>query len=303
MRQCRPSSQHETREGPLRNPAVLCVAVVSVVSLAACRDQAASPRRSSDGQPKILATVNGVPITEGDVGQRARAGVSGEVAGHAASSQNVLQTVVREELILQRSLQLGLDRDEAYRRKLDDLEAQLRTFRRQEMAARFRKHVQERAAVTDAEAREYYEKNVMVIGTRFHVLQIFYKGKLAEITRDREEIARGTPFEEVASRRFAGLQANGKAPWDLGELRWSQLPSAWRGVVDHMEPGQVSEIIKGEGDRLWVIKLVNRALDPAVSYEGERERIVELLRQQKANELYASALAEATGKALVVYSN
>lgn len=303
MRQCRPSSQRETREGPLRNPAVLCVAVVSLVSLAACRDRAVSPRRASEGQPRILATVNGVPITEGDVGQRARVGVSGEVAGHAGSSPNVLQTVVREELILQRSLQLGLDRDEAYRRKLDDLEAQLRTFRRQEMAARFRKHVQERAAVTDAEAREYYEKNAMVIGTRFHVLQIFYKGKLAEITRDRQDVAGGMAFEEVAARRFAGLQAARKAPWDLGELRWSQLPSAWRGIIDRMEPGQVSEIIKGEGERFWVIKLASRTLDPAVSFEGERERIVELLRQQKAADLYASALAEATGKALVVYSN
>ncbi|HSM91957.1 MAG TPA: peptidylprolyl isomerase [Anaeromyxobacteraceae bacterium] len=286
----------------MRNPAVLWVAVVSVASLAACRGgQAASPRPAPEG-PRVLATVNGVPITEGDVGQRVRVGVSGQVAGHAASSPNVLQTIVREELIFQRSLQLGLDQDEAYRRKLDDLEAQLRTFRRQEMAARFRRHVQERAAVTDAEAREYYEKNATTIGTRFHVLQIFYKGKLAEITRDRQEIAGGAPFEEVASRRFTGLPASGKAPWDLGELRWSQLPPAWRGVVDRMEPGQVSEILKGEGDRLWVIKLVGRTLDPAVSFEGERERIAELLRQQKAADLYASALAEMTGKALVVYA-
>lgn len=249
----------------------------------------------------ILATVNGVPISERDVDLRARAGVTGEVANHSASP-NVLETVIRDELIFQKARELGLDRDEEYRLKVADLEAQVSAFRRQEMSARFRMYVQRSAAVTDAEARAYFEKNAEAIRTRFHVLQILCRGGLEEITRDHQDIATGKPFEEVASRRFPGLQPGGKAPWDLGELRWYQLPQSWRGIVDRLKPGEVSEVIKGEKDRFWVVRLVDRSLDPAVSFATEKERIVDVLRQGKATALYASMLEAMKGEARVVYS-
>ena len=96
------------------------------------------------------------------------------------------------------------------------------------------------------------------------------------------------------------MPREGNAPWDLGELAWYQLPPAWRGIVDRLEPGQVSDVIKGEGERYWVVKLVGKRVDPAVSFETERERIETVLRQRKADALFGRLLAEMKAKARIV---
>jgi hypothetical protein len=214
----------------------------------------------------------------------------------------VLQTIVREELIAQKAAQLGLDSDPEYRRRLETLEAQVRAFRRQELGALYRSHVQAQAAVTDAEAQAYFEKNAALIRTRFHVLQLFAKGGPADLLRDHQDLQRGVPFEQVAARRFPGLPAGLKPPWDLGELHWTQLPPAWVGVVDRLEPGQFSDVVKGEHERYWVVQLAGKTVDPAVTLATEKERIVEALRRQKAAALYDELLAELTAKASIEYT-
>lgn len=285
----------------------LCIAVATMASLAACGERRAPPPKAAAApREKVLATVNGVPITERDVSQRARQAVTGGGPGHEApaevTSANVLQTLVREELISQKATQLGLDQDPAFRLRLEELEAQVRAFKRQELSALYRRYVQEHAAVADADAQAYFEKNASFIQTRFHVLQIFYKGRYPEILKDHQDVEGGVPFEEVAARRLPALPASIKAPWDLGELRWHQLPPSWRGTVDRLEPGQVSDVIKGENDRFWVVKLVSKRTDPGITLSTERERIVEALRQQKATELHDAMLAEMKAKATIAYS-
>jgi hypothetical protein len=252
----------------------------------------------------VLATVNGVPITDRDLEHTSKRALMGGGPGHedAAASGNALQSVVRDELVYQKAVQLGLDRDEDYRQRLEDLQAQVRAFQRQEMSSRYRRYVQEHAAVPEQEARDYFEKNASVIQTRFHVLQIMYRGKYPEIVADHQAIQGGAPFEEVASRRFAGMPHEGRPPWDLGELAWYQLPPSWRGVVDRLESGQVSDVIRGDNERFWVIKLAGKRIDPAVTFATEKERIVEALRQKKAEELHAQTLAEMKEKARIVYS-
>ncbi|HSD30108.1 MAG TPA: peptidyl-prolyl cis-trans isomerase [Vicinamibacteria bacterium] len=273
--------------------------LVTIAALAGCGERR---RPAAAGASGVVATVNGVALTDRDLEHRAKGAAMAGAPGHEAAAANVLETLVRDELVAQKAVELGLDRDEEYRRKVRDLEAQLHAFQRQQLAVLLRGYVQEHAAVTEAEARAWFEKNADSIRTKLHVLQILRKGDYAEIVRDREDVKAGTPFEEVAARRFPGLPASVRAPWDLGELHWSQLPPAWRGVVDRLEPGQVSNVIQGDGERYWVVKLAGKRVDPAISFETEKARIAELLRQQKATELYDRTLAEAKAKADVSYS-
>jgi len=268
--------------------------------LASCGEKReANQKAAVDDQVKVLATVNGVPITEYDMKTRVKRAVTG--GGVHEAPPNVLQTLVRDELIYQKSIQLGLDKKPEYRQKLNDIESQLRAFQRQEMATLYRRYAQEKAEVTDAEAREYFEKNVKQMQTKFHVLQIFYKGKYPEIVKDHEDLKKGMSFENVAARRFPGLPKNIIAPWDLGEMSWNQMPQPWKGIVDRLAPGQVSDIIKGVNDRFWVIKLVNTTVDPKITFATEKETIVEMLKLQKADALYNSMLAEMQEKAKIVY--
>ena len=143
------------------------------------------------------------------------------------------------------------------------------------MTTLHREYIKSKAVVTDSEAREYFEKNSKRIQTKFHVWQIYYRGEETRIAQDSKDLKSGMPFEKVAARRFPNLPKGMKAPWDLGDLYWFQIPAPWQGVVDRLEPGQVSDIIKGPNDRFWVIKLVDKTVDPNnhVRYgKGENRR-------------------------------
>lgn len=286
---------HSTRSRALRTPTHVVVVVAAIASLSAC-----GKRPAPDGRPRTLARVNGVEITQADLDERTRRAPTG--GGHDALG-NVLQTVVREELIAQKAAQLGLDQEAGYRASLEALEAQVRAFRRQQLGELYRTWALGRASPTEAEARAWFDRNAELVRTRFHVLQILRRNEPAEIARDREELKAGTPFAEVAARRFPELPPGTRAPWDLGELSWVQIPPAWRGVLDRLEPGQVSDVIQGEGGRAWVIQLVGKRADPSISFETEKDRIVQLLRQENAARVYDGFLAELREKATITYAS
>lgn len=284
----------------MRTPAPLA-AVLSLASVAALASCGRPVPPAAPGAGRAVATVNGASITEADLDQRTKRIPNAGAPGHDVSA-NVLQTLVREELIAQKAVELGLDREPGYREQLEQMEAQLRAFKRQQLAVLYRAWVQSHATPTEADARAWFDANADLVRTRLHVLQIMRRGEPAELQRDREELRAGAPFEKVAARRFPGLPASVKAPWDLGEMAWNQIPPAWRGVVDRLEPGQVSDVIQGEGGRAWIVMLQGKRVDPAITFETEKDRIVDALRQQKATELYEATLAEARAKARIVYA-
>jgi len=155
--------------------------------------------------------------------------------------------------------------------------------------------------VTDQEAKEYFEKNSKRIQTKVHIWQIFYKGDEARIAEDYKELKSGKSFEKVASKRFPILPKGMQAPWDLGDMHWSQIPPFWAGSIDRLEPGQMSDIIKGPNDRFWVIKVVGKTVDPNITFATEKGKIVEGLRKQKADELHETMLGQMRSKSKIVF--
>jgi len=277
------------------------IAVFLMASLFSCAGKKeANQKTDGDVQGKILATVNGVPITEYDVNLNIKKVVHGEKVTPEAT-QNVLQVLVRNELIYQQSLELGLDNNLEYRRKLYEADAQLRDYKRKEISSLYREYIKNKAAVTDTEAKEYFEKNSKRIQAKVHLGQIYYKGEEARIGEDYKELKSGKSFEKVASKRFPNLPKGMKAPWDLGYLHWSQIPPFWQESIDRLKPGQVSEIIKGPNERFWVIKLIDRTVDPNITFATEKENIVEILRRQKADELSETLLGQMKAKSKIVF--
>lgn len=287
----------------MNKPIILLIFGFLMMALISCSEkEGANPNTDGDGDVKVLATVNGAPITEVDVRQRLKRVVHGETINTEAV-QNTLQTLVQYELIYQQSLDLGLDKNQAYRLKLREAEAQFRAFQRQEMSLLYREYVKNRAQVTDSEAKEFFEKNSKRMQSKFHIWQIYYKGEESRIAKDYQDLKSGTSFEKVASRRFPVLPKGMKAPWDLGYLYWNQIPPPWQGSLDRLEPGQVSDIIKGPNERFWVIKLIEKAVDPKITFATEKDKIVDVLKRQKADELYDTMLNQMRTKSKIIFSN
>ena len=286
----------------MKKLSVLLITVLLTASLFACGERReANQKTDADLQAKVLATVNDVPITEYDVKQSMKRAVGHGEGVNPEAAQNVLQTLVRNELIYQKSVELGLDKDQAYRKKLSEAEAQLRAFQRQEILALYLKHVRSKVEVTDADAQAYFEKNSKKIQTKYHVWQILYRGGDSQITKDHQDLKSGMSFEKVALRRFPNLPKEVKSPWDLGYLYWFQIPEPWQGIVDRLETGKVSDIITGPGGRFWLIKLVDKVVDPKITFATEKGKIVEVLRKKKTDELYETMLSQMRTNAKIVY--
>jgi hypothetical protein len=94
----------------------------------------------------------------------------------------------------------------------------------------------------------------------------------------------------VAARALPGTDARPagiRAPWDLGYLQWSQLPEAWQEVIDTLPIGATSPVIDGPRGRAWVLRLVDRRIDPSVTFDAARPVIEQRLTAAAAERAQA----------------
>lgn len=232
---------------------------------------------------KVVARVNGAPITEVDVEHRIR-NDNHEAAPGPDHRKTVLEQLVTKEILAQKAEERGLDRDPKYQEGLRRLEAQLAAYRRQELSELIlRRESEKRSTPTEEDARAHFQKNEKRIRTTVHVLQILRRSEAA-IIEARSAIERGKPFEEVAKDLFPGLP-EGQKPWDLGYLSFQKVPEPWRETVYDMKPGEMSGILRGPNDRFWLVKLVDVREDETLTFESVKEAV---LADMKANRLQRS---------------
>jgi peptidyl-prolyl cis-trans isomerase C len=250
----------------------------------------------------VVATVNGTAITEADIGYVARRGRGHQQTEAPQDEKQILEDIIDQELIYQRALELGLDADPAYQRRLRSLEAQLNAYKRKWMAEQFhQREIVAQARTSDELARAYFEQHADQIRTEVNVWQILRRDE-TQIEQVRHELAQGTPFEVVAAEQFPALPPAARKPWDLGYLRWEQLPESWRDVVYDMKPGETSGVVRGLNDRFWIIKLVGERDNPDITYETVKPKLVEMLKQDEIQRLREQTHRALRDKADIVYS-
>lgn len=247
----------------------------------------------------VVASVNGVGITEAEVALALKPAGHGEAAP-VDRRRAVISTLVREELMRQKAVELGLEPEGAAADELARLETALGAARRKALAeAYFNQQLLKRAQPSEAEARQFFEANAALIRTELRLSQIFLRDE-AQITRAYAELQAGVAFEEVARRQFPQLPEGVGLPWELGYLSWKQVPEAWRPALETMEPGASSPIIRGPGGRFWIIKLLDRRARPSVTFEEVRPLIVEDLKRSRLEKLAQTADQELRKGARVV---
>ena len=224
----------------------------------------------------VVATVNGVPIGAWDVSRAMTA--RGHEDQTPANPRQVLETLIRNELAAQRAVALGLHEEPGYVGRKHRLEAELNALRWQALPTLFYEHeVDKQAQVTDAAARAYYDEHAEKIRTDIHVWQILRRTE-AEATQELAEIRADKAFEEVARAKFDKLPPSNTAPWDLGFLKWQQVPPSWRPVVYGLAPGEISDIIRGPAGRFWIVKLIEKRDDPEMTFERVKPTLDETFK-------------------------
>ena len=254
-----------------------------------------APPRAGAAPTGVLVTVNGVALTEDDL----RVGSRQEGHGEAPAAPAV-DALVMQELVYQRALALGLDQDPGYRKRRQEIDAQANAQKRRELGeVFFKREIVGKIEISDDEARRFYETHSKDLEAEVHVQQIMRRGQ-DEAKATLAELDHGRPFDEVAAAAFGGKVPEGQKPWDLGYLKWPQLPGAWRGVVDRLAPGQTSTLIAGPRERYWIVKVVGRRPDPTASFERMRLGLIELLRRERVAEAQQKIEKDLRDRATIV---
>jgi parvulin-like peptidyl-prolyl isomerase len=260
-------------------------------------------RMEEENRTDALASVNGIRIGDSDVANIMKGNANYRKAT-ASMRKSVLEMIIRQELMYQKAVELGLDKHpDEYQEQVQRLEAQLYAFKRKVLSKRFRKQeVVDKTVIHEGEMRAYFNENSHKIQMEFHVGQISYRDDEEAINDDLNDIEKGALFEDVAEERFSELPKTlNMHPWDLGYLTWNQIPEAWQGVIYGMKKGETSGIIKGPEKRFSIIKLVDRRENPNSDFEKAKPLIGQILKERKMAELSKQWEKELRSEAEIIY--
>jgi parvulin-like peptidyl-prolyl isomerase len=240
--------------------------------------------KSSETEGKIVAKVNGTPITEEDL----LFGLPGAHGVRKASGdqQQALDDVITEELLYQQGLKIGLDKDPGYRAQIARIERQLDHVKRAEMMRRvYNTQVAAKIEITPSDARSYYDRNANQITTELHLGVIPFNNKEAA-EEALQKIRGGATFESIARSVMGSQVSAGREPWDLGFLSWGQIPVDFVDPVYRLKPGEVSNLVSSKRTGYQIFKLFGARKNPKADFASMSGLIMNRLRDEKVIEAY-----------------
>jgi peptidyl-prolyl cis-trans isomerase C len=268
----------------LKKPALLLLLCFILAGLFIGCTAKKEPAKSSETGGKVIAKVNGTPITDEDLTYRLH-GVHG-AKNTPGIQQKALDDVITEELLYQQGLKIGLDKDPGYRAQINKLEHQLAIAKRAEMTRRvYNTQVAARVEITHADAKNYYDKNADQITTELHLGVILFNNKEGA-GEALEKIRGGATFESIARSVMGSQVSAGREPWDLGFLSWDRIPIDFVDAVYRLKPGEVSNIVSSKRTGYQIFKLFAARKNPKADFASTSGLIMNRLGDEKVREAY-----------------
>jgi peptidyl-prolyl cis-trans isomerase C len=230
----------------------------------------------STKQSKVIAKVNGTAITEKDLAFRLHG-----AHGAPEKQPKMLDDLIREELLYQQGLKLGLDKDPGYQAQIARVERQLANIKRREMTRRvYNTQVAAKIEIGNQDAKDYYDKNVNQITTDLHLGVMSFNNK-EQAEEALKKIRGGAPFESIARRAMGSQVSAGREPWDLGFLSWDQIPFDFVDAVYQLKPGEFSEVVSSKRTGHQIFKLFGTRKNPKADFTAVSGVIMNRLRDKK----------------------
>lgn len=261
---------------------IICLQLLSVVFLLTV--SGCGKEETGEGPDKVIALVNDTKITEAELGFRLRGSHGREPSPQLRKL--ALQDLVDQELLYQQGMALKMDKDKKYQNAIRRMAFSMEQFKRSEMARRvYNKEIAAKVNVNEEEAKKYYNENLEKIRTELHLAQMGFMDE-SKAKKVLENLAAGASFEALAKKGVGKLPSRKKNAWDLGYLKWNQIPRDWQETVYRLKPGEVSGLIGGDKKRTRIIKLIDKRKAPELDFESVKGTIINRLRDQKVKEAY-----------------
>ena len=231
---------------------------------------------------KVLAVVDGEPITEADLKYSLNIAHRKEDLSQAGTlnlSQYV-QKMVDDRLIIEEAMRMNLD-------QLPEIQKAIQAYILRESVVRLHDdEITKKISVTEKDITDNYKKYY----ERFTLGIIEMKSE--DEARDiLDQLKKGGNFSELAEKY--STHPSGK---DGGEIVFTRnaMPSYMEKVVTGMKPGEFSDVITAM-NRFYIIKLINRKEPPDEELNkvsGGIERALKKLKEKERSEEYLKYLRD-----------
>jgi peptidyl-prolyl cis-trans isomerase C len=238
---------------------------------------------SDKSDSPAIATVNKEAITQEDflkevgrVPEWARAQFEGR-----EGKDKFLDEIIKRELIYQNALKMKLNNDKEYTAKVEEFEKMTL------IALVLQKEVEEKAAVSEAETKAFFDKNEekFRIGTEIKASHILVETE-DEAKDILDKINKGEEFAKLA-KEHSKDKGSAEKGGDLGYFGRGKMVPEFERAVMSLKPGEVSAPVKTRFG-FHVIKLTDiKEGDPA-NFEQSKGSIQKQLITQKRKKLFDS---------------
>ena len=238
---------------------------------------------------KMLAVVNGAPITEMDMenaiqrfGQDKRQSLS-----TPEGRRQLLDQLIAWEILYQDAVDNGMENREDYKLQLQEARKGILT----QLAIQ---DIINGAAVEEEDIKEYYEQNKEYFKedeqiTAKHILV----DTLEKAQQIKDEISSGLSFEDAASK-YSSCPSKGEGG-SLGSFGRGMMVPEFENAAFELEEGVVSQPVKTQfGYHLILVEEKNEPQEK--SYEDVRDLIRNHMLQEKQNALYIDYVNGLKGK-------
>ena len=232
---------------------------------------------------KILASVNGKPITEDAVSSfLAGMGQRGQAYNNAKGREAILDQLINRELLLLDAMRNLLEREPPFKEELQRVKEDMLV----EYAAN---KVISSVRIKDDDVKAYYEqhKDQMVSGDLVDASHILVgsKEQAEQILSDIR--AQKITFEDAA-RQYSTCPS-AKAGGSLGEFGRGQMVPAFEEACFALQEGEISEPVQTEFG-YHLIRLNRKQESQPVSFGDAREQLTKQLLAEKQQAAYQSKL-------------
>lgn len=274
--------------------AAIALLSLALLLVAACKPKDGFPVKNEG----LLATVNGAEITEDELFLKLQGGHGVTMTPEAR--QRALDELITEELLYQKGVKLGLDRDVKYRNAVRVMEQRVKAFKRAEMARHLRStRIAATVAITQEDVNSYYDEHVSMISADLHLLGIKFPDEVeAQAAYDR--IQSGADFETIARERTARFPKENNVPWDMGFLHWSQVPLEWTESLYALEKGETSAVLSSKRSGIYILKLVGKRKNPDAARERVSAALMNRLQDLRISDAYERYVDQLKREARIV---
>ena len=198
----------------------------------------------AEEEDEVLVVVNGEPITVNEYNDKMKRMSNYERARYRGEEghRKFLQALIVQKIIVQKAIEMGLDKDEEVQNTIAILTGDVTT--RALVDALVKREILDKVVVTDEEAMAYYNENKasFAIKEKVKIHQIMVKTE-EEAQKIREELDNGADFAELAKEKSIDQHTATKGG-DLGYVDIDRLPAELREVLSGLEIGAISNIAK-----------------------------------------------------------